>query len=142
MTAGSSQLVAQAYALKQLSSPIAHLSIRKFAKFTHGDHHIFLCREVLHQEMELKDETDEFVPLLCELIVAQMGYCFSFDRNTSGVRCIKQTENVEQRTFATPRRADHGVNASSLDFKRHTAQGMHAFLLFAEVALESLATQA
>ena len=59
-----------------------------------------------------------------------------------GVRCIEQTENIEQRTFATPRRADHGVNASSLDLERHTAQGVHAFLFFAEVAFEPVATQA
>ena len=70
MTAGPSQLVAQAYAVKQLGSAIAHLRIRELAKFTHRDHHIFLRSEVLHQEMELKDEADEFVPLLRELIVA------------------------------------------------------------------------
>ena len=70
MTAGSSQLVAQAHAVKQLGSAIAHLRIRELAKLTHRDHHIFLRSEVLHQEMELKDEADEFVPLLRELIVA------------------------------------------------------------------------
>src|SRR5215831_20235829 len=62
MTAGPSQLVAQAYAVKQLGSAIAHLRIRELAKLTHGDHHIFLRSEVLHQEMKLKDEANEFVP--------------------------------------------------------------------------------
>ena len=71
-----------------------------------------------------------------------MGHRFGFDRNTPGGRCIEQTENIEQRTLATPRRADHGVNASSLDLKRHTAQGVHAFLFFAEVAFDPVATQA
>jgi hypothetical protein len=71
--------------------------------------------------MELKNEANEFVPLLRELIVAKMGHRFGFDGNTPSVRCIEQTENIEQRTFATPRRADHGVNASGLDFERHTA---------------------
>src|ERR687892_652578 len=92
--------------------------------------------------MELKNEADEFVPLLRKLIVAQMGYRFAFDRNSPGVRCIQQTENIEQRTFATPRWADHGVNASSLNLERHTAQGVHAFLFFAEVAFDPVATQA
>ena len=63
MTAGPSQLVAQAYPVKQIGSAIAHLAIRKLAKLTHRDHHIFLRSEVLHQEMELKDEADEFAPL-------------------------------------------------------------------------------
>src|SRR5215211_3310803 len=142
MAAGPPQLVAQADTIKQLRSSIAHLRIRELAKLTHGNHYIFLRGEVLHQKMELKDEADEFVPLLRELIVAQVGYRFGFDRNTPGVRCIEQTENVEQRTFATARRADHGVNASSLDLKRHTAQGVHALLLFAEVAFDPFATQA
>jgi hypothetical protein len=92
--------------------------------------------------MELKDEADEFVPLLRELIVAQVGYRFGFDRNSPGIGCIEQTENIEQRTFATSRGADYGVNASSLDLKRHTAQGVHAFLFFAEVAFDPVATQA
>jgi hypothetical protein len=43
MTAGPSQLVAQAYAVKQLGSAIAHLRIRELAKLTHRDHHIFLA---------------------------------------------------------------------------------------------------
>src|SRR5215469_4924022 len=72
MTARPSQLVAQAYAVKQLGGAFAHLRIRELAKFTHGDHHIFLRGEVLHQEMELKDEADEFVSLLREFIVAQV----------------------------------------------------------------------
>src|SRR5436190_18754632 len=133
MPAGPSQLVAQAHAVKQFGSAIAHLCIRELTKLTHWDHHIFLRSEVLHQEMELKDEADEFVPLLRELIVAEMGHRFGFDGNTPGVRCIEQTENIEQRAFATPRRADHGVNASSLDLKRHTAQSVHAFLFFPEM---------
>src|SRR5678815_3893532 len=92
--------------------------------------------------MELKDEADKFTSLLRKLIVAQVGYCFGFDLNTPGVRCIQQTENIQQRTLAAPRRADHGVNTSSLDVKRHTAQGVHAFLFFAEVAFDPVATQA
>src|ERR1044072_6503454 len=100
MTAGTSQLVAQAYPVKQLGSAIAHLRIRELAKFTHGYHNIFLRGEVLHQEMELKDETDEFVARLRKLVIAQVGHCFGFDRNASTVRCIQQAEDVEQRTFA------------------------------------------
>src|SRR5262249_25024545 len=115
MTAGPSQLVAQAYAVKQLGGAIAHLRIRELAKLTHRDHHIFLRGEVLHQEMELKNEANELVPLLGELIVAQVRHRFGFDRNAPVIGCIKQTKDVEQRTFATARRADHGMNASNLD---------------------------
>jgi hypothetical protein len=61
---------------------------------------------------------------------------FGFDCNTASVRCIKQTKNIEQRTFAASRRADHRVNASGLDLERHTAQSVHAFLFFAEVTLD------
>src|SRR5262245_65510953 len=96
MTAGPSQLVAQAYAVKQVGSAIAHLRIRELAKLAHGDHHIFLRGEILHQEMELKDEADESVALLREIVVAQVGYRFGFNRNTACVRCIQQAKNIEQ----------------------------------------------
>ena len=54
-----------------------------------------------HQVVKLKDEADEFVSLLREFIVAQMRHRFGFDRNTPSVRCIEETENIQQRTFAT-----------------------------------------
>src|SRR5262249_25512214 len=120
MAAEPSQLVAQAYAVKQLRSAITHLRIRELAELTHRDHYIFLRGEVLHQEMELKNEADEFVPLMCELVVGQVGHRFGFDRYTPRIGGIQQTENIQQRTLTAARRADHGVNASSLDLERHT----------------------
>src|SRR5690349_24980225 len=91
--------------------------------------------------MELKDEADEFVPLLREFVVAQMGNRFCFYGNTPCVRCIQQTKNIQQRTFATPGRTDHGVHASSLDLERDAAQCVHPFLFLAEVAFNPMATQ-
>src|SRR5215813_7061488 len=92
--------------------------------------------------MELKDEADELVPLLCEFIIAQVRHRFRFDRHSPGVRCIEQTKNIEQRAFATARGADHSMNASSLDIERYAAQCVHTFLFFAKVAFDSVATQA
>src|ERR1044072_4098955 len=140
MTAGPSQLVAQADPVKQLGSAIAHLRIRELAKFTHGYHDIFLRGEVLHQEMELKDEADELVALLRKLVIAQVGHCFGFDRNTSHVRRTQQGEGVEQRTVAAALRTDYGVNASSLDRERYAAQGVPAFFFLSEVAFNPVAT--
>ena len=96
MSALASQLVAQSDAVKQLGSAFAHLLIRQLAKFTHGNHHVFLRSEVLHQEVKLKDETNEFVSLLRELIVGQVGYRFGFNRNTACVRSVQQTKDIEQ----------------------------------------------
>src|SRR5438552_10399784 len=64
MTTGSSQFVSQTNCFQQTGSAFAHLAIRKLPKFAHRDHYIFLCGEILHQKMELKNETDELAPLV------------------------------------------------------------------------------
>src|SRR6266496_894827 len=91
--------------------------------------------------MKLKDKADEFASLLREFIVGQVRHRFGFNRNTPSVRCIEQTEDIQQRTLTTSGRADDSVNASDLDLKRHTAKSVHAFLFFAEIAFDPVATQ-
>ena len=79
MAARPAQFVAQANGFQQLGGAFAHLPSDKLPKLAHRDHHIFLRREILHQEMELKNEADEFASLMRQLIIAQVRNRLRFD---------------------------------------------------------------
>ena len=51
-------LVAHPDCGEQLVRPRAHRGLGEPAEFAHGHHHVLQRRELLHQEMELKDEAD------------------------------------------------------------------------------------
>src|SRR3954468_17931500 len=91
--------------------------------------------------MELKDEADQFAPLLCKLVVGQMQYGLRFDGYPAPIGRIEKTEDVQQCTLAAAGRPDYSVHASGLDLKRHAPQCVHAFFLFAKVALDLFATE-
>src|SRR5438552_8585850 len=142
MTAGSAQFVAQANRFQQPGSAFAHLAIGKLPKLAHRDHHIFLCREILHQKMELKNEADELAPFMREFVIAQLGDWLGFNCYAAGVWQIEQSESVEQRAFAAARRANNRVDTARLDIERNAPERVHALFFFAQITLDRFATKA
>src|SRR6266513_22877 len=92
--------------------------------------------------MKLEDETDQLVAPLRQIVIAQMLDRLGSDRDRTGVGRIKQTENVEQRALTAARRTNHRVDRSRLQLQRDAAKSVHPRFVFAEIALDSFATQA
>src|SRR5207248_10562478 len=136
MTTGPSQFLAQSDRFKQASSAFAHLRIGQPPELAHWDHHILLRAEVFHQEMELKNESDELAAFMRQLIIAQMQRRLRFNGNSPRIRRIEETENIEQRALAAARWADNSVDAAWLEIERDPTQRMDARLLRAQLTLD------
>ena len=63
--------------------------------------------------MELEDESQERVALLREFVVGQTRHGLSADGKVSGVGLVEQSQDVQQRTLAAPRRPDDGVRVAA-----------------------------
>ena len=70
MTAGPPQFVAQANRFQQAGSAFAHLTTGKLPELAHRNHYVLLCGEILHQKMELENESDQFVPAARKFLIA------------------------------------------------------------------------
>jgi len=72
MAARAVKFFGEADSLEQPRGSIAHRSFRQLTKFAHRYHDIFLSSKILHQEMKLKDETDEFIASAGKFTVGQV----------------------------------------------------------------------
>src|SRR5438477_11876249 len=98
-------------------------------------------RKVLHQEMKLKDEPNEFIASAGKFIIGQVRNRFSFEHDKTAVRMIKESEDIQERALSASRRTDDGVNSSRCNIERNSAERVHARFIFAQVAFDIATTQ-
>ena len=91
--------------------------------------------------MKLKNESEEFVPLLRQHVVGQMRNLLRFDRDRAAVGVIEQAKDVEERTLAAAGRTDNRVDGATLELQRYATQRVHARILFAEEAFDIFAAE-
>ena len=142
MPTGALNFSFQAHRFKQFSRSSAHGCFLQLAEATHWNHDILLRGEILHEEVKLKNEADEFITLAGKLVIPQMRDRLRFEHDRACVGLIEEAENVKECALATSRRPDHGMDASRFKIERDSTKRMHTGFIFAEVALDSRATQA
>ena len=138
VTAGSPQFVAQANRFQQAGSAFAHLAIGKLPKLAHRDHHVLLRREILHQKMELKNEADELVPFMRQFVIAQLGHWLRIRLKRGRRPADRAARECRATSFCRSRTGRQRRGYSRLDIERYAAEGVHAFFLFAQIALDRL----
>ena len=96
---------------------------------------LMYCMELMHlqngekklkKKMKLKDEAEKLIPLLSERIIGQTGNIRAFDRDSTAVRVVEQSQNIKQGTFAAAGWADYRVHGPTLELQRHATQRVHA----------------
>ena len=112
MAARALEFVAQPDRVEQLRRRALHLVFREAAKPSHRNHDVFLCGEILHEKMKLKDKSEQLVALPRQNVIGQMRNDFGFDRDFAAIGMIEQTENVKQRTFAAAGWPDDRVDGA------------------------------
>ena len=70
---GRESLLPRLDGLQQLRRALAHFVFRKAAEPPHRNHDVFLCGEILHQKVELKDESEQLVALARKNVIRQAG---------------------------------------------------------------------
>ena len=91
--------------------------------------------------MELEDEPEKLIPFFSQGVIDQVRDAFVLDRDRAAVGLIEQTEDVEECAFAAAGRADDCMHGAALQLERHSPQGVHAGILFAEKTFDAFAAE-
>ena len=70
---GRESLLPRLDRLEQLRRALSHLVFRKAAEPSHRDHDVFLGGEILHEKVELEDESEQLVALPRKIVIRQVG---------------------------------------------------------------------
>ena len=82
-----------------------------------GKLHVFKCREVAHQIVELKDKADVVAAIGRELAGVEAAHARAVDRDVAARAGIHTAEHVQNRRLARAGRADDDTELSLFDRK-------------------------
>jgi len=81
MVTAAPQLITQPHCFEQCRCAFAHFRFGPPPQAPHGNHNVFLGREILHEEVKLKDKANKLVALPREFGVGQARDCLGFEHD-------------------------------------------------------------
>ena len=126
---------------QQAMRPLGHLGETEAAEFAHGHHDVFQRRELEHQKVKLKHETDVLTPGRRARQVVRVRHFTAVDLDLAAIRLVQQAQQIKQRRFAATRRAHDRVDLTTARFERDAFEDVHAGVVLTQIAVQVIAAQ-
>jgi hypothetical protein len=82
-----------------------------------GHDDVFVSSELRKQIVELKDETDRFIPNLCQAILAQLRGLHAIDEHITRGGFIQRADDVKQSALSRARLPDDRIEGALFEIK-------------------------